>query len=226
VVDHVVAETCASRGAPLVRSSAGVSMAVSMDAGRAIVDLTTPRTSYGRMTLALRGAHQVGNALTAVRLLEELSALGHIAVPATAIRTALEDVSWPGRLELLRDGDRDVLIDGAHNPAGARALASFLAATYPRPVPMVIGVMRDKEIDAILQALAPVASTFVFVAADSPRAATPAELVELAKTVAPAVPSESAVSPMAGVRVAQTRGGPVIVAGSLYLAGEVRAKLS
>jgi dihydrofolate synthase/folylpolyglutamate synthase len=197
-----------------------------MDDGRATLELTTPRARYEPMTLALRGAHQVPNALTAVRLLEELSALDRALVPAAAIRTALEDVVWPGRLEVLSRAGQDVLIDGAHNPAGARALAAFITSTYGRRLPLVVGVMRDKHVDEILRALAPVASRFVFVAPPSPRATEPAELLARAAAIAADVPAEVSDSPLAGVDRAIRFGTPVVVAGSLYLAGAVRADLS
>ena len=90
------------------------------------LSLVTPRGAYRDLTLGLRGRHQVANALAAVRLLEEVSAHGLMPVPADAIRTAVHDVKWPARLELLRWRRHDVIIDGAHNPAGARALAAYL----------------------------------------------------------------------------------------------------
>ena len=194
--------------------------------GRAHLALVTPRAAYDRMTLSLRGRHQVENAVAAIRLLEEVSAHGLMPVPSDAVRTAVTDVSWPARLELLRWRGVDVLIDGAHNPAGARALAAYLAETYARPLPIVVGAMRDKKIPALVEALAPAASCFVFTAPATARAATSDELRSIAAAAAPHVPAETSNSPMDALTRAAMRGAPIVVAGSLYLAGEVRAEIS
>lgn len=225
VVDAIVSDTCHTVGARFVRANDDVENAVEMKDGRARLDLTTPRQRYGSVTLALRGRHQVQNALTAVRLLEELSAAGQLNVSAAAIRAGVEDVVWPARLEAVRRHGVDLLIDGAHNPAGARALAVYIEETYGRRLPMVVGVMRDKKIEALLAALAPAASRFVFTAPASPRAASPADLLRLAADVAPNVPADCVDGPLNAVTSAAASGSPVIVAGSLYLAGEVRAGL-
>jgi len=225
-VEVVVADACTVAGATLVRASVGVTSSVEMEEGRAIVNMTTPRARYRELRLGLRGAHQVANALTAVRLLEETAGAGLIRAPGHAIRSAVEDVVWPARLELLDDCGTAVLIDGAHNAAGARALAAHVQDTYHRRLPIVLGVMRDKAIGAIVGALAPAASHFFCVAASSERAATPAELLAIAHAEAPEVPASAEPSPLAGLRRAETTGAPVVVAGSLYLAGEIRSILA
>ena len=207
VVRRVVADAANAAGARLVY------------AGK---DLGT----YANVRLGLRGRHQIANAAVAIRLLEELGAAGTFTIPEAAIRSGLEDVVWPGRLEAVQWQGHDVLIDGAHNPAGARALAEYLRVEFARPVPIVIGVMKDKHVPEILAALAPVASSFICTAASSPRATTPDALAAEASRVAPDVPVHVAAHPMEGVALAATLGTPIVVAGSLYLAGEIRAKVS
>jgi dihydrofolate synthase/folylpolyglutamate synthase len=220
--ERVVRDAATRTGAFLVHATEGVSMSWEMEEGRARLSLTTPRRAYPPLTLALRGRHQVENAVTAVRLLEELSARGAFDVPEAAVADALTRVEWPARLEHVRWRGHTVVIDGAHNPAGARALASYLSETYGRRVPIVVGIMRDKKIDQMIGALAPVASYFVFTAASSGRAASPAELAAVARRVAPAVPYSESVSPIDALDAATAHGDPIVVAGSLYLAGEVR----
>jgi dihydrofolate synthase/folylpolyglutamate synthase len=85
--------------------------------------------------------------------------------------------------------------------------------------------MRDKNIDGLLRALAPAASEFFFTAPSGGRAAAPDDLVALARSVAPNVPAVAASSPMSALEAATAHGDPVVVAGSLYLAGEVRDNL-
>lgn len=218
-VDAVVAARCVAVGAMLVHAMDGVSLSATMADGQARVSVQTPVRSYDAITLGLRGRHQVPNAVTALRLLETLTTFD---VGPRAIRTALEGVQWPARLELTRIEGTPVLIDGAHNPAGARALSAYLAETYGRPLPMVVGVMRDKHIEAMIAALAASASAFVFTAPTSARAASPSELMEIAQRISPKVPTSTCADPRAAIRSAAAGGTPVVVAGSLYLAGEVR----
>ncbi|HKW02775.1 MAG TPA: folylpolyglutamate synthase/dihydrofolate synthase family protein [Vicinamibacterales bacterium] len=224
-VEHIVRGAADRAGATLVIAPEGVSADWTMTEGRARLALTTPGHAYAPITLALRGRHQVENAITAVRLLEELSAHGTFPVPEPAVVAALSDVEWPARLEYLPHLGRTVVIDGAHNPAGARALTSYLRETHGRRLPMVVGIMRDKKVDALIDALAPAASQFVFTAVSSPRAATPGELRASAARVAPDVACLEVASPVEAVATAIALGDPVVVAGSLYLAGEVRANL-
>ncbi len=203
----------------------GVTSNWTMAEGRVRLTLETPRDAYPPLTLALRGRHQVDNAVTAVRMLEELSAARLFSVPRAAIVAALTLVDWPARLEYLPWRGHTVVIDGAHNPAGARALASYLRETYGREVPMVVGIMHDKKIDHVLEALAPAASHFVFTQASGTRAASPGELAAVAARVAPDTPRLERASPHDALQAALALGDPIVVAGSLYLAGEVRTNL-
>jgi dihydrofolate synthase/folylpolyglutamate synthase len=225
-VETIVSETCATRGARLLRAAHVVIESTTMDAGQAVVTMTTPRRRYDDLRLGLRGRHQIDNARTAVRLLEALDGTGRFAIDEAAIRTAVEDVIWPGRLELVRSAAGEILIDGAHNPAGARALAAYVIETYGRRLPFVVAIMHDKQIDTILTALAPAASCFVCTAPETPRAARPDELALAATRVAPDVAVSTAADPMTAIDRAAAAGSPVVVAGSLYLAGDVRAHVS
>src|SRR4029078_1308990 len=131
-----IIETIArDRGAPLVPAWDGVAaprIQAPSDAPTKI-RLTTPDREYGEITVALRGDHQIENAVVAVRLLEQLDQ-GGLAVPVHAIADGLAHVAWPGRLEHRRLSDgREMILDAAHNPAGAATLATYLASFAPRP---------------------------------------------------------------------------------------------
>ena len=91
---------------------------------------------------------------------------------------------------------------------------------------MVVGAMRDKSLDGLVAALAPAASHFIFTAASTPRAAAPEELSDTAARIAPRIPVIVESQPTRAVMMAAALGGPVVVAGSLYLAGEIRAARS
>jgi dihydrofolate synthase/folylpolyglutamate synthase len=189
------------------------------------VRIRTPHRLYDDATLSLRGRHQVENAILAVRVLEEAGARGLFEIPPAAIHTALTDVTWPARLELLPWQGGTVILDGAHNPSGASALASYLDENYSRRVPVVFGVMRDKRAGAMIAALVPVASHLIVTAAASDRAMPIAEIASVAAEVAPVLPVHRAATPAEAMAVARALGDPVVVAGSLHLAGEVRAHL-
>src|SRR4029434_5625191 len=138
--------------------------------GRARLTVATPSGSYGPVTLGLRGEHQVGNAIVALRLLE-VAAHSGIRFSRDAIEQGLAEAEWPARLELLTvERGRRVLLDAAHNPEGARALAAYLTRWHPASAPLVIGVMRDKNVADIAHTLLPVVSSVIATAAPTPRA--------------------------------------------------------
>jgi len=221
----VIARRCAEQGARLVVAMEDVVVDATEHDGDTTVRLQTPWRAYGPVTLALRGAHQVANALVAVRLLEVLEARG-IGGGRDAITTALRDAHWPGRLErrLLSDGTTLVL-DGAHNPAGAAALADWLARARLGEVTLVTACMRDKDVAGLLTPLLRHAAGIVATAVPFPRALPAADLGAQVKRLAPELPVTIAPDPAAALQVARHAGTPVLVAGSLFLVGAVRAIL-
>ena len=184
----------------------------------------TPGGRYGPLRLALAGRHQVDNAVVAVRLLETAAQRG-VGVDRAAIERGLVETRWPARLETLDTPRGRILIDGAHNPAGARALTSYLQDEYPDGLPMVVGVMGDKSLDQMLAALAPAARPLVLTRAPGARAADPGQLAGIARSVAPG--RDVIVEPDvdAALACAWSHGPLIVVAGSLYLAGEVLVRL-
>lgn len=226
----VVHAVAAEQGASVVEAHEGVHADVTMEDGRARVTLDTPAGHYGPLTLSLRGAHQVSNAVVATRLLEAARERG-IHVSARSIERALASTEWPARLELLTlDGGRRVLIDAAHNPDGARALADYLRRWHPEKPTLVISVMRDKDLDEILATLVPVTSTVIATHAPSPRAIPEGELArriaDLQVQLGRAVAVTTIADPDAAVAAALAGASTVCVAGSIFLAGAVRDALN
>jgi dihydrofolate synthase / folylpolyglutamate synthase len=210
--------------APLLDASSLVDD-VHLDRGRATVSLRTPERRYADLRLALNGAHQVANAAVAVRTLETFAGRGH-ALPAAAIEAALTSVEWPARLEWLRTTrPADVLIDAAHNPAGAAALADYLGAAGVAPIPIVLSIMRDKDVDAIAAPLAGAASQFVATRADSPRALSAADLAARIRSRWPSIEVTPVDEPDDALACALARAPRAVVAGSIFLAGPLRARL-
>jgi dihydrofolate synthase / folylpolyglutamate synthase len=199
-----------------------------------LIDAETPDRELRDLRIGLLGGHQAANAMVALALLDALRE----DAARRGIRLVLEDgmvrrgfaqARWPGRLELLPNtAFGRVLLDGAHNPAGARALAGALAELAVRRFPLVLGVMRGKRVAAILRALAPLEPRPVFTRVEEPGALPPGELLRSWRRLAPG--GEQAPTPAAALaRATELRadaGQPVVVAGSLYLVGAVRGMLT
>ena len=197
------------------------------------IQVELPR--LGPTRVALRGRHQASNVAVADALLDALEAAGIARVAVDARRRGYASVTWPGRLELLDVGGREVLLDGAHNPAGATALASalddlrpFLA---PGPITLLTASMSDKDARGVVSALAGSPAlrdaTVLCAAVDLPRA-MPAD--DLAASWRAAVPGPGHVAAVPTVedglrRALDSATGPIVVAGSLYLVGAVRGRL-
>jgi len=171
--------------------------------------------------IGLRGAHQVANAAVAVRLLQTVDAHG-VAVPASAIGAGLADPRWPGRLETRSlSGGREILLDAAHNPAGAAALASYLEGDAAPKRPLVYAAMRDKDVDGMFTALLPAVSRLIATRASNPRSTEPAALAARARAIAPGLPIS--IEPVIADALAEAwRHSPrIVVAGSIFLLGDV-----
>ena len=219
---NVIVSMCEMSGARFIEADAGARVESSVEDGRTSVRIRTATRDYGRVTLGLRGDHQVPNAIVAVRLLEELDR--DFRVTAPAITAGIRDVRWPGRLQMLElPGGRRVLLDAAHNPAGAWALASYLKREFPAPLPIVFGALRDKDVALMLKALLPAASTMVMTMPDTPRAHTVDELVAIAHKLSPAAKVEAEPDPARALERAWTYCPVVCAAGSIFLVGNLLA---
>ena len=164
----------------------------------------------GRVTCPLAGEHQIDNAVAAAL------ALNTLGVSSDGIA----DARWPGRLEHISPNP-DVILDGAHNPAGARALARYLERFYPdRKLWLVYGAMRDKSIEEIAGILFPLADELIFTAPQAARALRPEALVELAGRGRAAADIQAALKLVQGEASAED---VIVITGSLFLVGEARA---
>src|SRR5262249_26697294 len=131
------------------------------------VDCTGPDFQLSDLALPLLGVHQPSNALVAV------AAARVLGVGDDAVRAGLARTRWPGRLQIV-SRDPWIILDGAHNPNGARALAASLRALFEStPITFVVGVYADKDARGILDALVPLAARMILTRADSERAADP-----------------------------------------------------
>lgn len=192
--------------------------------GASVITVVDDAAIASAPPVALPGAHQRRNAAAALAALDQLTALGVLEVDAATRRAALAGVVHPGRFEVL--AAHGVILDGAHNPHGAAALAETLRARGERPV-IVLAVSADKDVRGIAAALAPVARAVVATRYLQERALDPAALAAVVAEVAgPGVPVVHAADLPAALAAARAfGGGPIVVAGSLFVVGEARVLL-
>jgi dihydrofolate synthase/folylpolyglutamate synthase len=205
---ETIAEVCRQRGAILIEADRDAEVAARVAAAE---------------PLGLAGPHQRANAAVTVRLLDVLNECG-IHVEEAAVRAGLKDTRWPGRLEAFTVQGCRILLDAAHNPAGARALADYLRQAEPGGVTLVFGAMKDKSAREMLGALRPVATNLFVTVAPTSRALDAESLAAIARDVG--YDPEVVPDPLEALARACSGATPVVVAGSIFLIGPVREQLA
>jgi dihydrofolate synthase/folylpolyglutamate synthase len=194
--------------------------------------LFTPRRN--RFTLAvmdkeikvdfpLAGRHQLRNLALAITTAEELNKFG-LHISAEDVEQGIRATRWPARFQVLppTEGFPEVVLDVAHNPAGAWALRSALSTFYEdRPLTFIFGAMRDKAIREISDILFPLADRVIATQADSPRAASPKEIAELgAHAETEIIAAKSVPEALDQARTLAGSKGVIVITGSIYIVGE------
>jgi len=193
------------------------------DLGGHCLRLSGPGWAYDDLRLALPGLYQPGNAVLAVAAARAFGEATAHPVPEAAVRAGCREVRWPGRFQVIPGGPGrpTLVLDGAHNPAGAAALAASLRHHFAgRRLALVLGVSADKDRAGSLKALAPLASRLFLAPADHPRATPPAEL----RAELPPVDGEPVLAASSAEALAQALAARdvdvVAVAGSLFLVAD------
>jgi dihydrofolate synthase/folylpolyglutamate synthase len=187
---------------------------------RAPLSVVTPSDARAMpYQIALAGEHQRMNAAVTVRTAQVLT--GRIPVSETALRRGLKETQWAGRCQVVqRANGQTVLLDGAHNPAGAQTLAGAWQGQFAaRKGALILGIMRDKDREAICRILAPLARRIFLAPIGSERSADPRLLVEHCRRANPA----AAITVCRDLAQAFANAGDepfVVVTGSLYFVGE------
>ncbi|HZT75072.1 MAG TPA: folylpolyglutamate synthase/dihydrofolate synthase family protein [Vicinamibacterales bacterium] len=186
------------------------------------------RADADGFAIGLRGAHQVINAAVAVRLLDVVDRAG-VSVTRDAVAEGLRHPQWPGRLDERRLSDgRELLLDAAHNPAGAAALASYLRDD-PVKRPLVFAAMNDKDVDGMLRELlchgGGAVASVVVTRATNARSADPETLAARVRAIAPALEVTTASAVADALAAAWRRSPRIVVAGSIFLLGDVARQL-
>jgi dihydrofolate synthase/folylpolyglutamate synthase len=172
----------------------------------------------------LVGRHQLRNVALAVAAAEELNKQGFTAITPATIERGIRETRWPGRFQVIapRAGWPEMVLDVAHNPAGAWALRSALSERYDnRPLIFVFGAMRDKAISEMTEILFPLAERVIATRAENPRSASPEEIQQAGSRTGTEIEPVAEVG--AALERARADAGPeavIVVTGSIYLVGE------
>ena len=167
--------------------------------------------------IALAGSHQRWNAALAVHALE----LAGLDVSGEAIAEGLRNVEWPGRFQQITPR---IVLDGAHNPASARRLAETWREMYgEKRATLILGILADKDVRGICEALLPVAGRILAVPVQNPRAATSQEICRAIGEVAPRQECIAVRDLSAAIRIAGSMERRTLITGSLFLVGEALA---
>jgi dihydrofolate synthase/folylpolyglutamate synthase len=173
----------------------------------------------------IHGRYQAENAALALAAAESL-AQRDIYLPEKALQDGVSAARWPGRMELI-PGDPPLLLDGAHNRAGATALAEALSEYRDRRLLFVIGTMADKDVSGIVSALAPLAATCYCVSPAIDRAMGDAKLASIiAGFGIPAIACGGVADGILSAQRDAKAGDMIIVCGSLFMVGEAKAWLA
>ena len=185
----------------------------------------TPRNRYALEVLGqpimvdspLAGRHQLRNVALAVAAAVELNQSFGFKISPQHITEGVANTSWPGRFQVV-PGFPEIVLDVAHNPAGAWALRSALSSRYDgQPLTIIFGAMRDKAIAEIAELLFPLAEQVIAVKVDSPRAASGEEIQQFAGHVG--TPIALAGDLGSAIKTARQCGRPIVITGSVYLVG-------
>jgi dihydrofolate synthase/folylpolyglutamate synthase len=229
--DAVLSARAAEVGASIVRE--GVDFGVqsrTIAIGGQLLTIRGLAGTYDEVFVPLHGQHQASNAACAVAAVESFLGNGREELDPDAVRAAFAAVSSPGRLEVVRRSPT-VLLDGAHNAAGAAALAAALGDAFAfDTLVAVVAVLADKDAAGLLAELEPVVNSLVVTTNGSPRAMAADALAEVAvevfgeDRVEVAVRLDDAIDAAvaAAESEAQIGGAGVVVTGSIVTVGEAR----
>ena len=187
------------------------------------------KISLTGLECGLLGRHQISNAALAISAVEALIDHG-VEIDESAIRQGLKTVKWHGRLELIDLKARRILLDCAHNPAGADVLKEFLDRdiAFKRLI-LIIGILRDKDIDRILETLVPLSDIVIPVQPDEERAIPVDLLMERAKRYIHSPDSINAIRDVKdavefGLKRAEAN-DLICITGSIFTVGEARGAI-
>jgi dihydrofolate synthase/folylpolyglutamate synthase len=215
----------------------GKNSAVSSENSNGVYVYRYPLQVMGKQILVetpLVGRHQLRNVALAIASAEELSRQGFVGISPEAIEHGIRETRWLGRFQVIpahvspekgsaESSSPEIVLDVAHNPAGAWALRSALSERYEdRRLIFVFGAMRDKAISEMTEILFPLAERVIATQPENPRSASPEEIQQAAvRTGTEVEVAPDAASALERAKILAGSTGIVVITGSIYLVGEV-----
>lgn len=192
------------------------------------IRFSSPFSKLDDLSLSLVGPHQVKNAAVALMTLEVLRQFYATVLEEEDIRAGISATHWPGRLEKMGSSPH-IVLDGAHNPAGARALAEAIPKLFTyRRLHLLLSILEDKEAEGILDSLLPLADRVIVTKVDHPRYRPVEKLINMIQERSPDLPVQALDSAIGGLEQLQqeaTSEDLILVTGSLFLVSEIRQHL-
>ncbi|KPV43222.1 bifunctional folylpolyglutamate synthase/dihydrofolate synthase [Alicyclobacillus ferrooxydans] len=223
----VVEEHAKAQGAPLFRNGVEFGFTRIYRDGEQFVDYRGITNDWFHLPVKLRGLHQCYNASVALAMFE--AGMLQQDAPRLSVaeaRLALDRVSWPGRFEVFQHKNKTVVLDGAHNPDGARVLAQALGELHDghKKWTLVVGVLRDKDVRGILRAVLPLAGRVIAVQPQNHRAMTGLELADVINEIKSDVETTAAntVAEAISQALSMADADSICCFGSLYTVDEAR----
>ena len=203
---------------------------IKMDRGGTIFTYKSNKNFFENLKIKLLGEYQVMNSSLAIKTLEVLEDLGLIEIKESKIRKALEDAFIPGRGEIINEGGRVYILDGAHNEISMREVRKFLQQYFScGKINLIFGILKDKNIERVLEMILPCAEKVIFTAPSGvrERRTPPDYLLSLAKKMFPFKEMGVSKNVAQAFKMANEFFSlePVVVTGSFYIVGEVRSIL-
>ena len=214
----VIEEETKEKGAPLFLLGRDFHY---RERGAQRLDFSGRRWRMEGLEVGLLGRFQLFNASLAIAALEVLAEKGY-AVSEADIREGLQEIRWPGRMEVVREAPL-LILDGAHNGEGARALKEALRDIPYRELLLLLGIMDDKDVEAIVRELAPLARLVVTSRPSNPRALPPGRIAEVARRFCPRVKEREEMREGLSLLLEEaSREDLVLITGSLFTVADAR----
>jgi dihydrofolate synthase/folylpolyglutamate synthase len=221
--EEVIKDICKQKNAELIGVEFGSIEVVKSDVKSQVFNYTSSDFKYGNIEIALIGEHQIKNSVLAINTIEYLNKNHKINISIDNIKSGLLKTEWPGRIEVIKEKPL-FIIDGAHNLDGAKSLAKVLEKNFSgKKGILIIGMLKDKDVDSVLEVLTPYFKKVVATYPVSDRSMEPELLKEkISKYVEDVVAIENINGAVEYAIGKSTEDDVIIAAGSLYMIGSIR----
>jgi len=221
--EEVIKDICKQKNAEFIGVEFGSIEVVKSDVKSQVFNYTSSDFKYENIEIALIGEHQMKNSVLAINTIEYLNKNYKINISIDNIKSGLLKTEWPGRIEVIKEKPL-FIIDGAHNLDGAKSLAKVLEKNFSgKKGILIIGMLKDKDVDSVLEVLTPYFKKVVATYPVSDRSMEPELLKEkISKYVEDVVAIENINGAVEYAIGKSTEDDVIIAAGSLYMIGSIR----